>query len=164
MKHLGSLESTQEARVAMPRATLMHLSCLQTSHVLHISMNACWCMNQLLISPSFHKFRYAVFIGLSDNNRGLLLLWIVPRSVKWWPTHFEVWYLFWSLREQVLWGKYTLFSLTGFKLGWRHELCNMIRDNGQLNHRSHKRLQSCIFNEEMMIFVINTKLLFNYSW
>ena len=76
MKHLGSLESTQEARVAMPRATLMHLSCLQTSHVLHISMNACWCMNQLLISPSFHKFRYAVFIGLSDNNRGLLLLWM----------------------------------------------------------------------------------------
>ena len=41
MKHLGSLESTQEAR-GIFRA-------LQTSRVLHISMNARWHMNQLLI-------------------------------------------------------------------------------------------------------------------
>ena len=34
MKHLGSLESTQEA------------SALQTSHMLHISVNAHWRMNQ----------------------------------------------------------------------------------------------------------------------
>ena len=49
MKHLGSLENTQEARV-----TLTHLSCSpnfpRASYlVLHISMNACWRMNQLLI-------------------------------------------------------------------------------------------------------------------
>ena len=37
-KHLGSLESTQEARVG-----------LQTSRVLRISMNTRWLKNQLLI-------------------------------------------------------------------------------------------------------------------
>ena len=44
MKHLGSLESTKDAQEflsATPRATLTSfLSALQTSQVLHISMNA----------------------------------------------------------------------------------------------------------------------------
>ena len=48
MKHLGSLESTQELLAAMPRATFTHLLYSPNSHVLHISMNACWRMNQLL--------------------------------------------------------------------------------------------------------------------
>ena len=33
----------------MPRATLTHLSCSQTSRMLQILMNECWHMNQLLI-------------------------------------------------------------------------------------------------------------------
>ena len=51
MKHLGSLESTQEARVALGYALeqlLRNFRVLQTSRVLHISMNARWRMNQLL--------------------------------------------------------------------------------------------------------------------
>ena len=48
MKYAGSLESTQEARVAP--ALLRIFRALQTSRVLHISMNARWRMNQLLIN------------------------------------------------------------------------------------------------------------------
>ena len=48
MKHLGSLESTQELLLATPQATLMHLSYTPNSHMLHISMITCWHMNQLL--------------------------------------------------------------------------------------------------------------------
>ena len=43
MKHLGSLEGTQEARVALDYALeqlLRNFRALQTSRVLHISMNA----------------------------------------------------------------------------------------------------------------------------
>ena len=42
MKHLGSLDSTQEARVAHSYASSNSgfLSAVQTSQVLHISMNA----------------------------------------------------------------------------------------------------------------------------
>ena len=49
MKHLGSLESTQEARVALGYASSILLRifrALQTPRVLHISMNARWRMNQ----------------------------------------------------------------------------------------------------------------------
>ena len=38
-----------ELLLAMPQATLTHLSCSQTSRMLQILMNACWHMNQLLI-------------------------------------------------------------------------------------------------------------------
>ena len=48
MKHLGSLESTQELLSATPQATLTHLSYTPNSHMLHISMITCWHMNQLL--------------------------------------------------------------------------------------------------------------------
>ena len=51
MKHLGSLEGTQEARVALGYALeqlLRNFRALQTSRVLHISINARWRMNQLL--------------------------------------------------------------------------------------------------------------------
>ena len=48
MKHLGSLESTQEATLCLEQ--LLHMFCaLQTSCMLHIPMNAHRCMNQLLI-------------------------------------------------------------------------------------------------------------------
>ena len=47
MKHLGSLESTQEAREEA-QDLLCIFRALQTFHVLHISMNARWHMNQLL--------------------------------------------------------------------------------------------------------------------
>ena len=50
MKHLGSLESTQEARVAHEQL-LRIFRALQTSRVLHISINARWHMNQLLNVP-----------------------------------------------------------------------------------------------------------------
>ena len=52
MKHLGSLESTQEAESYSRRSQeqlLRIFRALQTSRVLHISMNARWRMNQLLI-------------------------------------------------------------------------------------------------------------------
>ena len=46
-KLLGSLESTQEAREeAQELLRIFHV--LQTFHMLHILMNARWCMNQLL--------------------------------------------------------------------------------------------------------------------
>ena len=46
-KHLGSLESTQEAREEAQE--LLRIFCaLQTFHVRHILMIARWCMNQLL--------------------------------------------------------------------------------------------------------------------
>ena len=51
MKQLGILESTQEARLALGYASsnfLRIFRALQTSRVLHISMNARWHMNQLL--------------------------------------------------------------------------------------------------------------------
>ena len=47
MKHLGSLESTQEAREEA-QDLLCIFRALQTFHVPHISMNARWHMNQLL--------------------------------------------------------------------------------------------------------------------
>ena len=47
MKHLGSLESTQEAR-AEAQELLRIFRALQTFHMRHISMNTRWCMNQLL--------------------------------------------------------------------------------------------------------------------
>ena len=51
MKHLGSLESTQEARVALGYTSSNYYASFVLSkfpQVLHISMNACWRMNQLL--------------------------------------------------------------------------------------------------------------------
>ena len=47
MKHLGSLESTQEAREEA-QELLRIFRALQTFHMLHILMNARRCMNQLL--------------------------------------------------------------------------------------------------------------------
>ena len=59
MKHLGRLESTQEARVALAWLRLKQLlhifHALQTSCVLHISMNAYWRMNQLLNNVWVHQ-------------------------------------------------------------------------------------------------------------
>ena len=40
----------------MPQVTLSIFCALQTSHVLHISMNAHWRMNQLLIVMSDNEF------------------------------------------------------------------------------------------------------------
>ena len=48
MKHLGSLESTQEARFARGVPLIRIFHALQTSRVPHISMNVRRCMNQLL--------------------------------------------------------------------------------------------------------------------
>ena len=55
MKHLGSLESTQEARVCIFRA-------LQTPRELHISMNARLRMNQWLTFSQVRS-RTSVFRG-----------------------------------------------------------------------------------------------------
>ena len=52
MKHLGSLKSTQVARVE-----LLHVfHVVRTSYMLYISMNICWDINQLLHNGDIYQY------------------------------------------------------------------------------------------------------------
>ena len=78
MKHLGSLESTQEARVALGLSlswSLRIFRALQTSQVLHSSMNTRWRLSQLfynIFNPMENFFSRDLFAdAMSVRNRDM---------------------------------------------------------------------------------------------